>query len=106
MWALGLSIFSIINFPLLAFGLDYQLLLWHRHPRSFCWNYKFMIQGAAAEGQELVYATAGLQLRCQPLYYLSLGGMQGKNHVYIGAISHYCRGLSLSFFVTQIRQHL
>ena len=34
MWALRLSIFSIINFPLLAFGLDYQLLLWHRHPRS------------------------------------------------------------------------
>ena len=35
MWALGLPISTIINSPLLASGLDYQPLLWHRHPRSF-----------------------------------------------------------------------
>jgi hypothetical protein len=59
---------------------------------NICWNYKFMIQGAAVEGQEPASLPASLptsstslstNLATSLLYYLSLGGIQGENHVYI-----------------------
>ena len=113
-----------------------------RRSSSNCWNYKFIgcwILTAAAEGQELVYATAGLQLRyqplyqprcqplyqprcqplyqprCQPLYQprhqppllaISRWNTRQESCIYMGPISHHCSGLSLTFGVTQIRQHL
>ena len=52
-------------------GAHPELWICNRHtqrPEAYETDTLRMIQTAVAEGQELVYATAGLQLRYQPLH--------------------------------------
>ena len=88
-------------------GARPELRICNRHtqrPEAYETDTLRTIQTAAAEGQELVYATVGLQLRYQPLYQplyqppvpasppTSSDEMQGwESCIYIRPISPYCR---------------